>query len=315
MLDKQKEDALLKQLEKSTVAASHTEASFKRLQQVIELSELDEEESASLFVLALQYRLDAEDVIKALIAADKNLCAALGIARENTRNRNLDLLHYYLGKSNTAHDFAILLDLDGELLKALSLNDRLAKLLSKERKRLERLAKRRTFDEDRDDNERHDNKDTKSKGYAHYGALGIAKQLKEALGFQGLFHFCLQELTEALQEFGHIPKFGIQYDYLVGLKGPISRFYTAYLHGIGLCESILQHLDKKLPKLEKARGSLLHQALKKMLTQKNHELQTLINQSNERLYQATRLENELEKASLESKFNDAAYRRRTMRWF
>lgn len=312
-------DKLSRLIDEASEAALKDESIFKRIDKHLDVSVLDEETISQAFLLTLQYRLAAEGVLKVLMKADKSLCQALGIIPANRPEKNLDLLHFYLGHSKTAEDFSLLLDLEGDLLKVLDKVNKVSGLLKKENQHLKKLKEKQNLADLDDEITQKSDKEALKSSYASYGNEAIIASLRDAIGHRNLFHLSVDALTEAIQEFGHIPKFGVQYDYLAGLKGPISRFYQAYLNGMGRCESVLAHLEQQLPNHLEKRKNLLFSAVKGLLNHHYQALKQCAIDSSLRLADSQKKQSHLYQQQL-NKANDEKYlesmaKRRTMRWF
>lgn len=242
--------------------------------------ELDEEDAHRMLRLVLQYRLDTIDSIKKLLHMNKALCHAIGIDENNSMKKNLDLAAFQLGEDNLLRELTLLSGLWRELNKALAMTEKGLRLQAEEKKRhqkiLDKVAERAGLSKDKKEASKTSKKMTRREREMLYS-------VKDALGHSEYFKLNLEQLTEAYHHFGGLPKFGLIYDYLAGLKGPISQFHTALQHGIGQSQSLVKALSNQLnlsnDKLTVSR--LVHDlnnSLSKHISQQKQLLQTEQNQ-------------------------------------
>jgi len=114
---------------------------------------------------------------------------------------------------------------------------------------------------------------------------------------QANFSFSIEQLTESIQVYAGSPKFGIIYDYLAGIKGPISRFHMAELSGIGKTQGLLNQLSNSLGLDKKTLTYTNQQAIQVMNRQlmHNYNLQRqLIKDRSAQLKQLAQLEIQLD---------------------
>lgn len=229
--------------------------------------ELGEESTKRLYQLLLQHRLDKENVIKNLMRANKALCLALGLEEHASLSKNLDAAAKQLGKDNLFRELALLRHLVEKLAKMLALLERTKKIQLQEKEQLAKLFKKNKNNAQGEvngesDKEAHGKARAASHSYqeriASHGD-SIVHELKTAIGLQAYFSYCIEQLTEALQVLPGLPKFGIIYDYLAGIKGPVSNFQTLLLQGISYTNEALQTLANRLQlKSEPSMTQLIH---------------------------------------------------------
>lgn len=224
---------------------------------------LDDESRARIRELVLQLRLDNEAVIPKLIQMHKSFCLALGIDAMKSELTNLERLKYSLGSDDVVLELTQLHDLMDKLEHVYTVGEKVRRAQERQRKLLRKLLERlreqlelqSDLQEDVERLERELDVDAYKARTGKYWDRreqqrfidAVEHQLTHALELQTLFHYSVDQLTESFQEYGNIPKFGLIYDYLAGLKGPISRFHLAYQNGIGVVNQITQQLDLNVP--------------------------------------------------------------------
>ena len=128
-------------------------------------------------------------------------------------------------------ELSLLGHLVDKLNKALSLTEKTKENQIHEKELFEELIKKihNRLESSDKNHDYSDNKVNPKKVISHkdkvarYGAT-IAHELQMASGLQEYFSKCISQLTEAYHAMPGIPKFGLIFDYLGGLKGPLSRF-------------------------------------------------------------------------------------------
>ena len=86
-------------------------------------------------------------------------------------------------------------------------------------------------------------------------------ELRSAIGLQSYFALCISQLTEAYHAIPGLPKFGIIYDYLAGIRGPMEQRHLQHAQSVQLSQSMLKTLSKTLEfKAQANFNQLLHQA-------------------------------------------------------
>jgi hypothetical protein len=279
--------------------------------------EIDDDLAHRLLQLTLQYRLDKEDVIKKLLRVNRNLCHALGINESNSTKKSLDVAAELLGSDNLHRELSLLGGLWRELNKALSLTEKSKRLQLEEKKRRERILSKIKHGEDKEEATLSSEK--RKKISAKERALYYS--MKDAIGHQEYFSLNLEQLSEAYHKYEGLPQFGLIYDYLAKLKGPISEFHVALQNGIGTSDAIINNLSKRLGIThDKANVKQLllrtNKALHDNLIIQKSLLRTQQNEKNYWNQLEASLEHNKKQAPKPSKrFDDAMTLRRTMNIF
>ncbi len=264
-------------------ALEHQSLSIKHLERVAhELDEgvtYDDEDGHKMLRLVLQYRLDTIDSIKRLLAMNKALCHAVGIDEHNSMKKNLDVAAYLLGEDSLLRELTFLSGLWRQLNKVLALTEKSLRLQQEEKKQHERILEKIRNRLGKSPEEKPAKVDKKLNAKERE----LFYSIKDALGYAEYFRLNIEQLTEAYHHYGGIPKFGLIYDYLAGLKGPVSQFQMAIQHGIGLSKVLSDKLGQHLGlSLEKQNVSqLVHQlnkTLDKHITEQKQLQQTRQNQ-------------------------------------
>lgn len=310
-------DALFrKALEHQSISIKHLERVSHELESGVTY---DDDDSHKMLRLVLQYRLDTIDSIKKLLAMNKGLCHALGIDEHNSMKKNLDVAAYLLGEDSLLRELTFLAGLWRQLNKVLALTEKSLRLQQEEKKLHERILDKiknrlgKTVDEKP---AKLDKKLTAKERELFYS-------LKDALGHAEYFRLNIEQLTEAYHHYGGIPKFGLIYDYLAGLKGPVSQFQMAIQHGIGLSkvlsDKLSQHLGLSLDKQSASR--LIHQLNKDLDKHITAQKQLQQTEQNHKAYwraleQSLELQrNQVPKPVPSDRFDNAMQLRRTMNIF
>lgn len=285
-------DALKNFEYKATHALENANLCLKKLKNRLYKSDIDNEVGTRLYQLVLQYRLDGEDALRVLLSSYQGICTALGIQPSNSVAKNLDIACYHLGKDNLHGELSILRSLAEKLLKALALAQKSIKKQLEEKKQFERILHQLGV--------KGEINASKSLSFADFGQYKnnqstlFVNDISNAIRQQAYFIFCIEQLTSAMHDIGHIPKFGLIYDYLAGIKGPISRYQVALQNGLALGEELLAYLSNKL-KLNKRQTSVRHQVheLSRQLSDSFHLQQQLMLESNNRLQTLKEMEAKL----------------------
>jgi hypothetical protein len=245
-------DGLLRQALFSQAKAN--EQIEKANQELANSSENDLQTLIHIHQLTLSYRLDTQNIIKSLLSFNQGLCQTLGIEPQNDFVTNMERAAFALGTEELDQDFALLRELFKQLRKTLELSEKVREKQKLELEKLDKLLKKlgkkeleAASEEEDEENELEHKHEKKYQREKRYPKLRSAERaLMTALDLQVNFAHSIDQLTEALQVFGNIPKFGLIYDYLAGLKGPISRFHLALQNGIGNTTTILTLVKLKL---------------------------------------------------------------------
>lgn len=239
----------------------------------------------------LQLRLDNEDIVKVLLRCYKSFSQAIGLDPLANETQHLERLAKLLGEESLRDELSLLGHLIDELEKIhdnqlrqrkakeqkrsamKKLLDRLKNLFGKDKSFLN-LSKHIEHDLDIEA-EKARTIDYRESRYQHKLTNQLAHEMHTAIELQSAFRHSLLQLTEAFQEYGSIPKFGVIYDYLAGLKGSISRFHLAYQNGLGLINALSQRMSQALGLQHQ--DSLTNQ--KQLLLNRMHHVQQLQQQS------------------------------------
>ena len=207
--------------------------------------------------LLLQYRLDTKNAINSLLLCNQALAQALGIEPQNDFATNLERAAFALGKDELLNELSILSHLTNELRKVLDLAEKAQMEQEKElrelKKLLAKLNNKRSIKEDaliKQDDELEESEEInlkKVKGASYHRKISkFERMLLSAIDLQVNFTHSIDQLTESLHVFGNLPQFSIIYDYLAGLKGPISRFEQALQNGMTLSSTLLNQIQTSL---------------------------------------------------------------------
>lgn len=222
---------------------------FKASKALIQIDQ-DPEQTYKIKRLVLQYRLDNEDVIHTLLNLHKSLCQAVGIEPINDARVNLENAANAIGSIALKEELSMLGHLLEQLEKSCDAANKLKSKRIAERKLIERLLKKWQERQglhldffDQQDNETEldaDARKARTQKYSRTQGIvdGIEHELHSAVELQAYFQFSIAQLTEAYQAYEGLPKFGIIYDYLAGLQGPVSRFFMAQQNGLNLINNI-----------------------------------------------------------------------------
>lgn len=263
--------------------------------------EQDEESLMSVHRLVLQYRLDQQNVIKGLLKLHRNLCLALGIDPLASHATNLNRAADALGHGDVQHELALLQHLSSKLEHALSLSEKSKRQQLREKQLLARLMRkfkrylnnRSTSSDDLTIENDYDTVDLKDSPRQQRKREASPHAMKHAIELQANFSYSIEQLTESIQVYAGSPKFGIIYDYLAGLKGPISRFHLAEQSGIAKTTALLNQLSNALG-LDKKTLAYSNQraiaAMNRQLTHNYHLQQQLIKDRSAQLKQLAQLE-------------------------
>ena len=208
--------------------------------------------------LTMQLRLDNEDVILSLLQMNKSYCVALGIDPLKSEATNLERMNYLLGEENVKLELTSLHNLMDKLERTLTMSEKLTRAQENQRKEHRRLMERmRDWCLGHPDCQAEGEKlaaelaATNSPELSHgwdetaptRSITKVEHELATALELQTQFQFSIEQLTESFESCASLPKFGLIFDYLAGLEGPVSRFYQAYQNGLSIFGSISQSLN------------------------------------------------------------------------
>lgn len=214
-------------------ACDNLTSRLQDLKQSIDDADEDEHSGISTYVyqLVLQLRLEHEHVLRSLLNSNKALCAALGIELNQTLHKQIDAAIYQLGFSNFYGEFSILSHLVDKLRKALSKTQKLthnqAVILDNTLEKTAYRAAKKAQPNKLNNSLQLDNP-------------AISDKLHILIGLQGYFALCIEQLTEAYHAMPGLPKFGITYDYLAGIKGPMAQLPNKFQQVLSLSQEIAQ---------------------------------------------------------------------------
>lgn len=206
---------LIKQAETELIQSNQLLESLQQEKGLQEESDLDELDSLKSLILVLQYRLDTQNALSQLGHLQQYLLQLLGIEAKHSFEFNLERLAFALGTDELKQILAMLHHLVDSLLRVIA--QKQLKESHDKRKSLEQTKQFKPID-----------------------------TLVKVLNKQKLFMAKLDELKLVLENIGGAPQPGIVYDHIAALQGPISRFYQALQHGLGLSNSLYQQLQKKI---------------------------------------------------------------------
>lgn len=212
------------------------------LQSLIDGSdELEPDACSYVYQLVLQLRLNNENVLKNIMRVNKALCLALGLEENASFKKNIDAAISQLGFDNFYGEFSILGHLVDKLGKALARTEQIKRMQQEEKNLFDRLSKKVAVDRD-------DVIVNSSKYKVKHSKRveTIIAELHSAIGLQSYFSLCLEQLTEAYHAMPGLPKFGILYEYLAGVKGPMAHCFDMTMRGVMLSGSVMQSLANRL---------------------------------------------------------------------
>ncbi|MCL9684838.1 hypothetical protein [Legionella maioricensis] len=185
--------------------------------------------NVKIIQLLLEYRLSSQDALSKVLSLDHNLIALLGIEPKHAASTNLDRLTYALGSEDLR-----------QILHALSqLVDYLLKVVHSYQKNQQQLNRYN-----------HMHKESKPSKLL-MGMQKLVMQQKKLLSL-------LDEMGKNLEQITQVEAIGPLYDHIAALRGPISQFFQAIQHGIGLAHELYQKTNKEVP-LEHSLAHVLQQ--------------------------------------------------------
>lgn len=187
------------------------------------------EVQARLLQLTLDYRLNSQDALVALLNLDHHLLYLLGIQPQHSNKTNMERLSFALG-SDDLH----------QILHALShLVDYLL-----------RIARRYQLQEEQQKNPQMQ-KQNKSPP--------LLKHLKALCQQQKIIVSLIVELNTRIELLIKYEALGPVYDHIAAIRGPISRFYQAQLNGLDQGKELYQQINSKQT-LEHSLAELMNKA-------------------------------------------------------
>ncbi len=174
--------------------------------------------NVKIIQLLLEYRLSGQDALTKVLSLDRNLIALLGIEPKHSASTNFDRLAFALGSEDLR-----------QILYALSqLVDYLLKVIHSYQKNQQQLNRYN-----------HLHKESKPPKLLT-GMQKLVIQQKKMLSL-------LDEMGNNLDQVTHVEAIGPLYDHIAALRGPISHFFQAIQHGIGLAHELYQRTNKAVP--------------------------------------------------------------------
>lgn len=182
-----------------------------------------DEELVLKIQLVLQYRLSGEDALSLLLQIDHNLLALLGIQPQQSDRMNLDRLAYAVGHDDLKHVLNILAMLTGVLSKVAG---------------------------------RYPSRQNTSRLRHHRNQHLMINELSWLATKQKQLIVVLKQLDIELAQMLKL-QFGEPiYDEIAALRGPISHFYQAIVHGLGQSKQLYAHCSRT-PVLEHQLNTLI----------------------------------------------------------
>lgn len=197
----------------------------KLLQVANDNEDSTDEEKILTIQLTLQYRLSGEDALSFLLQLDHNLLYSLGIQPRQSPKMNMDRLAYAVGNEDLKQILNILAILTGSLSKIVARSKSNHASFSLKDKRSQKN---------------------------HV----ITKELSILLNKQKQFLEVLHKLDPEIEQLIKLQAGEPIFDYIAALRGPISHFHQAIIHGLGLAEE-LYHQVNKTPLIDYQLHSLL----------------------------------------------------------
>lgn len=237
---------------------AHTERSAQQFEQQLQTIDNklqdqvglhNDDERERLLELTLQLRIDALHTIEALMNLNTSYCQVIGIDSRNTQAQNLERLQFALGKENISNIVQNLLRLITDLESSIHLQERQLLAERKLRKRLRKLFREQEEQEQQEELEAKEEQDEEHAfrhDVPHSKIESLAILFHHAQHAQAYFHLSIEQLTEAMHRYGGLPKYGLVFNHIASLEGPINRFYLAAQHGLGLIQSIFSRTQQHL---------------------------------------------------------------------
>lgn len=203
-------DHLINQL---TNYIHETTSILSQLQHASDNEDFSTDDQILTIQLVLQYRLSGEDALNLLLKIDHNLLYYLGIQPQHSTKANMERLAYAVGNE----------DLKQILHVLARLTDSLSKVFARYK------SSQASFT------------------LKHTAAPKQSILLKEALKLsakQNQFLDMLHKLDLDIAQLLECPAAGPIFDHIAALRGPISQFHEAIIHGLSLAEELYLKLNK-----------------------------------------------------------------------
>ncbi|WP_454781920.1 hypothetical protein [Legionella sp. WA2022007384] len=179
--------------------------------------------------LVLQYRLSNQDTLAILLSIDQNLLYLLDIQPRNSSKMNMDRLAYALGNEDLKQVIHALTLLVNSLL---------------------RITHRYQKD--------HLSFELKAHQSRHIRQNTFIKGMQKLILLQDHFLSLMRKLAENVTLLLEYQSVGPLFDHIAALRGPISQYYQATLHGLGVAKELYEKINK---------NELLNQKLDLLLKQ------------------------------------------------
>ncbi|PWY55128.1 hypothetical protein DGG96_13170 [Legionella qingyii] len=208
-----------------------------------ELLKAPEEESSSIedticsIQLVLQYRLGNQDTLALLLSIDQNLLYLLDIQPRHSSKMNMDRLAYALGNEDLKQVIHMLSLLVSSLLK-------ITNRYQKDHLSFELKAYQRK----------------------HIKQNILIKGMQKLILQQDHFLSLMRNLQENVTLLLEHQSVGPVFDHIAALRGPISQFYQATLHGLGVAKELYEKINK---------NELLNQKVELLLKQAEEVLKIM----------------------------------------
>lgn len=186
------------------------------------------EDKMLIIQLILQYRLTSEDALSILLKMDHNLLLALGIQPQQSAKMNIDRLAYAIGNEDLKQILNILAILTGSLSKILA--------------RSKKSHASFTLNH-------------KEPPKQHM----MLQQTSKLVAKQKQFLSQVQTLDLEIEQLLKTQASGPIFDHIAALKGPISHFHQAIMHGLGQSMELYHQLNKT-PLMEYQLNALVKKA-------------------------------------------------------
>lgn len=212
-----------------TEATKYLDETDSMLNQLIQVATDDEgispDDKMLSIQLILQYRITSEDALSFVLKMDHNLLYCLGIQPQHSAQMNMDRLAYDLGSEDLKQILNVLAILTGSLSKVVSrYKNHSASFGLKHR-------------------------EPPKQHQMVNGAIKLAAKQNQFLKVLNKLHLEIEQLTK-LQAVGPV------FDHIAALRGPISHFHQAIIHGLGQAKELYQQVNKT-PLIEYQLSSLL----------------------------------------------------------
>lgn len=209
--------------------------------------DLSDEDKIIAIQLVLQYRLSCEDALSFLLKMDHNLLYFLGIQPQHSAEMDLDRLAWAIGNEDLKQILSLLAILTGSLSKLVSRykNTHASFALKDKRPQKQHI---------------------------------LARELTSLLNKQKQLSEILEKLDLDIEQLVKLQAAGPVFDHIAALRGPISHFHQAIIHGLGQAEQLYHQLnitpvlDYQLNSLIKDTQQVLHSMPAAFTPHSNHPI-------------------------------------------